>query len=114
MRAYILGTVAHEVIHRYEQQMDQAVFGEYYEIMKEELAPGGQSYLTEYVRKHKEAYKSSEKILFKEDLAESVRLYTTNPEYLEKNFPRRFAFIKKIFPFIKQGGVIEALRALRV
>lgn len=68
MRAYILGTVAHEVVPRYEQQMNPAVFGEYYEIMNEELAPSGQPSLTEYVRKHKEAYKSSEKILFKKIL----------------------------------------------
>jgi hypothetical protein len=111
MRAYILGVIAHEVAHQYEHQLENNFFDEYREIMTEEVAPEKRSkFVTDYVLKHSEVYNSGEQEIFQEDFAEAVRIYTTNPDYLIKNYPRRFAFIEQNFPFIKAGSVVEAVK----
>jgi hypothetical protein len=119
MRAYILGTIAHEITHRYETyqirlQIQSRIFEEYKQILEEEIAPQLRpKFVSDYVFKHFEIYKSNEEILSNEDLSETVRLYTTNPGYLKNNYPRRFSFIEKNFPFIKAGGVIEAVKGIK-
>ncbi len=112
MRAYIFGTVAHEVAHRCEAQMSRGDFEEYHLIIKEETVPQRSKFVSDYVLRHSEVYGSNEQILFKEDFAEAVRIYTTNPDYLKTNYPRRFDFIEQNFPFIKPGGVIDAISKL--
>lgn len=112
MRAYILGTIAHEVAHRYEDQVERKIFEEYKQILGEEVAQVRPKFVSDYVVKHSEMYGSDEQLLLKEDFAESVRLYTTNPDYLRTNYPRRFAFIEENFPFIKSGSVVKAVRGI--
>lgn len=110
LRAYILGTLAHEVAHRYEHQLDRGVFDEYRQIMQEEITPQRKKYVSDYVLRHEEVYGSTENLLFGEDFAEAVRVYTTNPNFLQKSYPRRFTFIQANFPFIKPGSVVEAVK----
>lgn len=107
-RAYILGTIVHEVAHRYENQLDRALFDEYKKITEEENGPR-KKYVSDYVLRHKDTYGSDENTIFKEDFAEAVRIYTTNPEYLKKNYPRRFSFIQSNFPVIKAGSIVKAV-----
>ena len=108
MRAYILGTVVHEIAHsiNFDENM-------YKQILDEEIAPQKRSkFVSDYVLKHSESYKSSDREVLREDFAETVRIYTTNPDYLRDNYPKRFAFIKQNFPFIKLGSVIETVKKL--
>lgn len=114
MRAYILGTIAHEVAHRYENQVERKVFEEYKQILGEEVAQQARPrFVSDYVVKHSEMYGSDEQLLLKEDFAETVRLYATNPDYLRTNYPRRFAFIEQNFPFIKSSSVVEAVKRIK-
>lgn len=110
MRAYILGTLAHEVAHRYEHQLERGVFDEYKQIMQAESTPSRKKYVSDYVVRHEEVYGSDENLLFGEDFAETVRVYTTNPDFLQKHYPKRSAFIQTNFPFIKAGSVVEAIK----
>jgi len=110
MRAYILGTVAHEVAHRYEMQIDKKTFDDYSHIIDEEVIPGRKKYVSDYVLRHQEIYGSKEKDLLSEDFAEAIRIYATNPTYLQRNFPRRYAFVKSNLSFIKEGSVVEAVK----
>lgn len=113
MRAYMLGVLAHEVAHRIEGHLDKMVFTGYTDIMEEERAPSLRpQYVSAYVVRHKEVFESNEHIMFQEDFADSVRIYVTNPKYLEQNYPRRFAFIRDHFPAIKAGSVVEAVKNL--
>ncbi len=110
LRAYILGTVAHEIAHRYEDQIPKQVFDRYRELMQQETTPQREKYVTDYVLKHEKVYGSNPDLLFDEDFAEAIRVYTTNAEYLKNNYPGRFQFIKDNFPFIRENGVTEALK----
>ena len=112
MRAYVLGTIAHEVAHRYDNQLERKIFEEYKLILEEVAHQLRPKFVSDYVIKHSEMYVSDEQVLIKEDFAETVRLYTTSPDYLRTNYPRRFAFIKQNFPFIRSGSVVEAVRGM--
>ena len=113
MRAYILGTIAHEVAHRYENQLGRKFFEEYKQVLEEEVAPQARpKFVSDYVVKHSEMYGSDEQLFLREDFAETIRIFTTNPDYLRTHYPRRFAFIEQNFPFIKSGSVIEAVRKI--
>ncbi len=112
MRAFILGTIVHEVSHCYEAaQLDKSTSDQYKRIIEEESSPQRPKYVSDYVVKHKEMYGSNEHKIFREDLAESIRIFTTNPEYLARNYPKRLDFIRANFPFIKEGSVISTLKA---
>lgn len=113
MRAYILGTVAHEVAHRYEAQLDRGVFDNYKQIMSEEVSASRTKYVSDYVARHEAVYGSNEAIIFGEDFAEAVRIYTTNPSYLQRDYPKRYDFIQQNFPFIKPGVVVDTVNNLR-
>jgi len=113
MRAYILGTITHEVAHRYEDQVERKIFDDYKQIVEEEVSSQRPKFVSEYVVKHHQMYNSDEKLLLREDFAETVRIYTTTPDYLKANYPRRFAFIEKNFPFIKSGSIVEAVRKIK-
>ncbi len=108
-RAYMLGTLVHEVAHRLEDQ-SSAVFKEYGRIVNEEITSARNRFVSDYVVKHRDFYGSGELLLVREDFAETVRIYTTNPDYLEKNYPRRFEFINKNFSFVKAGSIVETLK----
>ena len=113
MRAYILGTVAHEVAHRYESQLERGVFDEYKQIMEAEVSPHRTKYVSDYVAKHEVVYGSNGDIIFGEDFAEAVRIFVTNPNYLQQNYPQRYTFVEQNFPFIKPGTVINAVRDIK-
>jgi len=114
MRAYILGTISHEVAHRYAHQLERRIFEEYQQIVNEEVASQARpKFVSDYVVKHSEMYGSDEQLLLREDFAETVRIYTTNPGYLRTNYPKRFAFIGKNFPFIKSGSVVESVKGIK-
>lgn len=114
-RAYILGSIAHEMAHLYEPQAEKKIFEEYQQIIDEETAPEKRKrFVSDYVMRHSEIYKSDESGILKEDFAESVRIYTTNPDYLMSSYPRRFAFIKKNFSFIKPGSVMETIKKIKM
>lgn len=108
MRAYILGTIAHEIAHRYEGH--EKVSTEYKKIADEEIIPERMKYVSDYVDRHHQIYKSNEATLLGEDFAETVRIYTTNSIYLQEKYPRRFAFIAKSFPFIKPDTVVGIIK----
>lgn len=110
IKAYILGTINHEVAHRYQHQLEKEKFDDYKRIIDEEVSQQRPRFVSDYVLKHSEIYGSSEQLLLKEDFAESVRIYTTNPDYLKINYPRRFNFIKENFPFIKSGSVSDVIK----
>ncbi len=110
MRAYILGVIAHEISHRYEPSLSKQDFADYKKIVSEEAMPGRRKYVSDYVLKHEEIYKSAEGTLMSEDLAESVRIYTTNSNYLRQNYPRRYAFVQSLLPFIQADTVVRAVR----
>ncbi len=110
MRAYMLGTLSHEVAHRCQKQLTEESLAGYRQIITEEVGPDRSKYVSDYVRRHKEVYGSSDDMLLGEDLAEAVRIYTTNPDFLKNHYPRRFVFIAQHMPFIKPGSVVEAIK----
>lgn len=110
MLAYILSTIAHEVAHRYEKQISAKIFDEYKKIIEEEVFSQREKYVSDYVLRHKKIYNSNENLLFREDFAEAVRIYTVNSDYLVHNYPRRYEFIKKNFSFIKPNVSIEIIK----
>lgn len=109
-RVYILGTLSHEVAHRYQKQLAEEALTQYGQIITEETDPSRPKYVSDYVHRHQEVYGSSGDTLLGEDLAESVRIYTTNPDFLKEHYPRRFAFIEQNMTFVKAGSVIEAVK----
>ena len=111
MRACILGVIAHEVSHRYMGQLPKTALPEYQKIIDGETIPSRKKYVSDYVLRHAEVYGTAEPELLDEDLADSVKIYATNPRFLEQKFPERFAFIKKYLPFVKAGGVVDFARA---
>ncbi|MFA6436954.1 MAG: hypothetical protein WC242_02450 [Candidatus Paceibacterota bacterium] len=113
MRAFMLGVIAHEIAHGYEKQEKEGIFDEYKRIIEEENSYIRSQYVSDYVLKHKERYGSDPQAIFREDFAEAVRIYITNPEYLQQNYPRRFAFINQKFPFIKAGAIGVAIKNMR-
>lgn len=109
MRAYILGTIGHEIAHRYQPLLSPESMQEYYLIVEQENTNKRNKYVSDYVVKHREIYKSGELEILLEDIAETVRIYITNSSYLEKNYPHRLEFIEENFPFIKKDSVIESI-----
>lgn len=112
MRAYILGTLAHEVAHRIEKTMEPKLLNDFQKIIEDEAHPTRGNYVSEYTKRHSEIYKSDLATITKEDFVESIRIYTTNPEFLKRNFPKRFNFILENLSFIKAGVVIEAIKKM--
>jgi hypothetical protein len=113
MRAYILGTIAHKVAHRYEQQLSfQGLADVYLQIIDTEASEKRTRYVSDYVLRHEKVYNTNLFTILREDFAETVRIYVTNPNYLEKYYPQRFSFIQTHFPFIKPNGVIYLLATI--
>lgn len=109
MKAYALGVVAHEVAHAYEHNLEDNIRNEYERILNTEVSPFREKYVTDYVMNHWRLYGSDQKLIFSEDFAETVRIYTTNPEYLKQYYPCRYSFIEDNIPDIKPGSVLEQL-----
>jgi len=112
-RAYILGTVVHEIGHRIYRLFPRHLFAPYTEIVENELTtfPRPQ-YVSDYVVRHTKKYLNDARMVVEEDLVESVRIFTTNPAYLRAKYPRRFKFIKKTLPFIQPGHIVKIVKSL--
>lgn len=108
MRAYILGIIGHEVAHKIEPQGKESE--EYAKTVEEEIS-GDKKFVSDYVRRHKDLYGSTQQRVLKEDFTESVRIYLTNGDYLKTNFERRYKFIKDNYPFIKEDSIVDALKS---
>lgn len=111
MRAYTLGTIAHEVIHRYQPQLSLQMNEEYKKIIEEEIntMPERKKYVSDYVVKHHEIYESSDEAILNEDMAEAVRIYVINFSFLQKNYPRRLDFIEKNLSFVKKDTAVKII-----
>lgn len=109
MKAYILGTIGHEIGHHLFSILEQTTTEQYNDIVGSEINPLREKYVTDYVLRHAVIYKNKPENVRSEDLAEAVRISTLNPSYLQKNYPRRMDFIQKNFPYIKMGCAPEIL-----
>lgn len=111
MKAYILGTIVHEVVHRMEQRgkEDMLKFKQYEKIVEKE-ACADKKFVSDYVRRHKDLYDSSEYQTVREDFAEAVRIYLTNADYLKAKYKQRYKFIKDNYPFIKENSIVDILK----
>lgn len=112
MKAYILGTIGHEIAHRIEpsrSKEDAVKAGEYTKIVEEETK-GDKKFVSEYARHHKDLYGSSEYQVVREDFAEAIRIYLTNSDYLKTNYKRRYKFIKDNYSFIKENSIVDILK----
>lgn len=111
MRAYILGTIAHEVAHRWESSL-----GEDGKDMRDQvsgfIAPqnGESRYVSGYVSKHAKIYGTDQYVLMQEDFAESIRIFMTNPDYLQTHFPDRFGLVQQHLPFLKPGIILDFVK----
>ena len=111
MRAYILGTIVHEVAHRWESAL-----GEAGKAMRDQVSEfispkeGKTAYVSGYVNIHAEVYGTNSFDLMIEDFAESVRIYATNPEWLQSHFPERFALVQHHLPFLKPGMILDFVK----
>jgi hypothetical protein len=108
LRAYILGTVAHEVIHRWEAASGELLaqlHNEHSLIIAEESPEN--RFVSAYVKKHAKAYGTNDTVLQQEDLAESARIFLTNPHWLKMNHPQRYELIQKHLPFLQEGSCVQ-------
>ena len=114
--SFMLGLLAHEVAHKYviysNDVLSRNILIDYEKETKDER--NDRPYVTDYVRWHKDIYKSSEALIIEEDLCETIHAYVVNPEYLEREFPARYTFIKKHLPFIKAGAAAETVKEIRL
>lgn len=110
-KAYILGTIGHEVAHKIEPRgkEDPIKFNEYKKITEEEQA-GDKTFVSDYVRRHKDLYNSNEHSILREDFAEAVRVYLTNSDYLKTKYSQRYKFIKDNYSFVKENSIVEILK----
>ncbi|HNY35961.1 MAG TPA: hypothetical protein PLD14_01785 [Candidatus Pacearchaeota archaeon] len=95
---YVLGTIAHEIAHKYEKQIN---LEEYQSLIKEENKA-----VSEYVNNHIKLYGSNKETITTEDFAETIRIYVTNPKYLKENYPLRFSFVDNL-SIVKAGGALS-------
>lgn len=110
MRAYIFGTIIHEMTHALVQKLDPKILEQYKTIISSDQSQ--EKYVSEYVLKHKKQYDSDDQEIAVEDLAEAMRIYATNSKYLKGNFPERLNFVEKCFPYIKSDTVSEAVKSI--
>ena len=97
---YVLGTVAHEVGHAI---LTPENFEAYQHVAASELSASGAAGVSDYAREYidnaRDPYNTGDMFAV-EDLAETMRIFTCNAEWLRKNFPRRYDFIKQRYPTI--------------
>lgn len=99
MEVFIIGAVVHELGHHLEKFLTNE--------QKRQLKELFNNNISSYVEQHKEVHNSSAGIIFSENLAESVRLYATNPEYLKDKNKEVFDFFEKNISQIKKGELLE-------
>jgi hypothetical protein len=125
MRAYILGTIAHEIGHKILDkllgssgvgasclwsdlsQVQQSALKSYMTIVEEERGEMREKYVSDYVLLHPKAHLSPPVLIAHEDGVESIRILLTNPQYLEQNYPRRFEYMRNAIPTLNPGVLSE-------
>lgn len=107
MRAYFLGIIAHEVVHSMQAfGIDRSASDEYRALAAQEHSDTlGHKFVTQYVDRHHNIYKSNEHETLGEDFAEAVRIYLTNSDYLKQHFPRRYQFIQQNLSFVNENAI---------
>lgn len=107
MRAYFLGIIAHEAVHPMQAfGIDKNISDEYRALATQELSDTlDHKFVTQYVDRHQNIYKSNEDETLGEDFAEAVRIYLTNSAYLKQHFPRRYQFIQQNLPFVNENAI---------
>jgi len=99
---YILGTIAHEVAHAIYGFGDTAI---YQRIVNNET-PQDRLGVTDYAREYLGTARNAQRpddLFYNEDFSETMRLYVSNPAYLQLHFPRRTAYIAEHYPSIVPG-----------
>ena len=112
MRAYFLGIVAHELVHALQAYgIDRTIQDKYRGLAQEEHSDAlDHKFVTKYVDRHHTIYQSDEVETLGEDLAEAVRLYLTNPEFLRRHFPRRYLFMQEDLSFLKENAIAQFVK----
>lgn len=107
MKVFFLGIVAHEVVHTLKvYKIKPSAFQSYQELAFEEHSPTlDHKYVSKYVQRHNDIYGSKPHEVANEDLAESVRIFLTNSQFLKTHFPRRYNFVKEEFPDLKENAI---------
>jgi len=101
LKAYILGTISHEVGHHfYNKVLKLSERKEYEKICREEKVNES---VTLYVEKYKNGTLFGN--IEEEDFTESIRRFVTNYGDFKKEFPKRVKFIENKFPEIKGDGI---------
>lgn len=125
MRVYILGTIAHEVGHKIlrkhfgpsgvgtscdwsdlSRTQQEALTG-YMTIVEEERSDVREKYVSEYALSHQKNHLSFPVLTAHEDGVESIRIFLTNPQYLQRYYPRRFAYLQNTVPTLNPGALSE-------
>ncbi|MFH1207148.1 MAG: hypothetical protein V1668_00900 [Patescibacteria group bacterium] len=113
MRVYILGTLAHEIAHRYRDAGTKGWDDDYRLIVREEIAAHLRArYVSDYVMIHERVHNTEPDRIENEDLVEAVRIFLTNPAYLRMHYPRRYEFILTAMPFLVPGSIIEVVKSM--
>lgn len=128
-RAYILGTVAHEIGHKILQKLfgpssvgldgslaslsddQRRALTRYCCIVDEERSQVRRQYVSNYVLTHEQIHKSNAVLLAHEDCVEAIRIFLTNPQYLEQHYPRRFEYLQEYLPTLHPGAFSEIVEA---
>ncbi len=100
LKRYALGLMAHEFLHKLQTA---EIMGKYKEVAKEtwnQTDKVWNGYPSEYVMFYMTEYKSEEELILREDMADSVLIYTVNSAYLKQHYPSRFDFIGEHFPHL--------------
>lgn len=107
MRAYFLGIIAHEAAHSMQAfGINKSVSDEYRSLATQEQSDTLEhKFVTQYVNRHHNIYKSNEYETLGEDFAEAVRIYLTNSDYLKQHFPKRYQFIQQNLPFVNENSI---------
>ncbi len=113
MRAYFLGIIAHEAVHSMQAfGIDKSVSDEYRALATQEQSDTLEhKFVTQYVDRHHNIYKSNEYETLGEDFAEAVRIYLTNSDYLKQHFPKRYQFIQQNLPFVNENAITNFVKA---
>jgi hypothetical protein len=104
---YIKSSLSHEIAHNIwnsDIYINKELFLERQNIIKEYKS------LTKYAEIYnKEDFFDEESYILylNENFAEAVRVYTVNPTYLEKKFPKAYTFIQTNCPFIQPVAKLE-------
>jgi hypothetical protein len=112
----LFGLLAHEVSHKYvlysRDILMHDIMIDYDEGTKSERKE--KPCVTDYVRWHKDIYKSDGPEILEDDFCEAIHADVVNPEYLKREFPARYIFIKEHLPFIKAGVAVEIVKGMRL